>query len=69
MKQIQSRKAMMLERRIEPRPDVWRGIFSPVYDQKVLFSQEVTVRTADLPRWQPHVTIDRRTLEGQTEND
>ncbi len=53
----------------EPRPDVWRGIFSPIYDQKVLFSQELIVRTVDLPRWQPHVTIDRRTLEGRTEND
>ena len=54
---------------VEPEPHVWRGTFGPAYDRKVLFSQEVVVKTADLPRWQPLVTIDRRTLERQTEND
>jgi len=53
----------------EPKPQVWRGTFGPVYDRKVIFSQEVVVKTADLPRWQPHVMIDRRTLERQGEND
>jgi hypothetical protein len=46
----------------EPDPRVWRGVFSPSYHPTVLFSQELTVRTADLPRRRPHVVIDRRTL-------
>lgn len=53
----------------EPKPHVWRGTFGPVYDRKVIFSQEVVLKTADLPRWQPHVMIDRRTFERQVEND
>jgi hypothetical protein len=42
---------------------VWRGVFSPRYHRKILFSQPVTFKTADLPRWKPKVVIDRRTLE------
>jgi hypothetical protein len=46
----------------EPDPRVWRGVFSPSYHPTVLFSQELTVRTADLPRRKPRVVIDRRTF-------
>ena len=51
-----------LWRHPEPEPRVWRGVFSPPYHREVLFSQQVEVRTADLPRWQPRITIDRRTV-------
>jgi len=46
----------------EPDASVWRGVFSPLYHPKVLFSEQIEVRTADLPRWKPRITIDRRTL-------
>jgi hypothetical protein len=51
----------------EPDSKLWRGIFNPIYDRKVLFSEEVVLRIADLPRWQPKVMIDRRTLERENE--
>lgn len=47
----------------EPEPSMWRGIFSPTYNRKILFSQKVEFQTSELPRWKPHITIDRRTLE------
>jgi hypothetical protein len=40
-----------------------RGVFCPKYHRKTLFSQPVTFKTADLPRWKPKIVIDRRTLE------
>jgi len=46
----------------EPDSSVWRGVFSPLYHPKVLFSEQLEVRTADLPRWKPRIIIDRRTL-------
>lgn len=46
----------------EPDSSVWRGVFSPLYHPKVLFSQQIEVRTAYLPRWKPRITLDRRTL-------
>jgi hypothetical protein len=52
----------------EPESRLWRGIFSPPYHRRILFSQEVEIRMTDLPRWRPHITIDRRTLERE-END
>jgi hypothetical protein len=51
----------------EPEPATWRGIFNPTYDRKVLFSKEVTIKTADLRRWQPQIMIDRRILERENE--
>ncbi|KPJ58594.1 MAG: hypothetical protein AMJ42_02990 [Deltaproteobacteria bacterium DG_8] len=51
----------------EPTPMIWRGVYSPPYKRQVLFSQEVTIRTADLPRWKPKVIIDRRTLDRSDE--
>jgi hypothetical protein len=47
----------------EPEPTTWRGVFAPTHSREVLFSQQVEIRTADLPRWKPHITIDRRMLE------
>lgn len=51
----------------EPAPMVWRGVYSPPYKRQVLFSQEVIIRTASLPRWKPKVIIDRRTLDRSDE--
>jgi predicted helicase len=56
------------EKSSEPEPRVWRGIFSPTHQKKVLFSQKVKVRTDKLPRMKPHITIDRRTL-ARAENE
>ena len=52
----------------EPDTKAWRGVFSPPYHRKTLFSQSVEFRTADLPKWKPHITIDRRTL-ARTEDE
>jgi hypothetical protein len=51
----------------EPEPTTWRGVFAPTHSREVLFSQQIEIRTADLPRWKPHITIDRRTLERDDE--
>ena len=40
----------------------WRGVFAPEYDREVLFTQEMTIQTADLPHWEPQVTIDPRSI-------
>lgn len=55
---------------VYPEPDrsLWRGVFSPPYRRKFLFSQEHVIRTADLPRWKPHITIDIRRLT-RTDDD
>src|SRR5262249_11319229 len=37
----------------------WRGVFAPERQQTTLFSEEVEVRTADLPRWEPQVHLKR----------
>lgn len=47
----------------EADSSVWRGIFSPTYPRKELFSQHLEIQTANLPRWKPYITTDRRTLE------
>lgn len=49
----------------EPEPTVWRGVFSPTYRRKVLFSKPVKFRTSELPRWRPHIVISRHTLEAE----
>jgi len=51
----------------EPDKAVWRGLFCPTYERKILFSQEIKLRTADLPRWKPKVIIDRRTFDRSDE--
>ena len=47
----------------EPDPGAWRGVFHATHRRKVLFSKPVTYRLSKLPRWKPHIVIDRRTLE------
>ncbi|MCI0694999.1 hypothetical protein L0337_23685 [candidate division KSB1 bacterium] len=49
----------------EPEPQAWRGVFSPIYKWEILFSQHVKIRTSELPRLKPHITVDRRMLEGE----
>ena len=39
----------------------WRGTYRVPHTEKILFSQTVEVRTSELPRWKPRVTIDRYT--------
>jgi hypothetical protein len=38
----------------------WRGVFAPERQQATLFSEGLEVRTAELPRWEPQVHINRR---------
>ena len=42
----------------EPRP--WRGVFSPVIERDTLFTVEADLHTADLPSWEPSITINPR---------
>ena len=37
----------------------WRGTYCLAHSAKILFSQDVEFKTADLPRWKPRVIIDR----------
>ena len=39
----------------------WRGTYCVPHTEKILFSQNVEVRTSKLPRWKPRVIIDRYT--------
>lgn len=58
-----------LWRHPEHEPRIWRGVFSPLYPRKRLFSQQIEIRTADLPRWKPHITIDRHALARKEEDE
>ncbi|MDL1959594.1 MAG: hypothetical protein LWX01_11830 [Deltaproteobacteria bacterium] len=49
--------------RIEPEPARLRGVFSHTPHRKVLFSETLKFKTADLPRWKPKVIIGLRTFE------
>ena len=40
-----------------------RGTFALSHAKKVIFSQEIELKTAQLPPWKPHVTIDLHRLE------
>jgi hypothetical protein len=42
----------------------FRGAVSCHFDRVLLFSQEVNLTTASLPRWRPKVVLSRRDLEG-----
>jgi hypothetical protein len=48
------------QRQLEPDPQVWRGVFSPLYKWRTLFSHRVKIKTAELPRLKPVVIIDCR---------
>jgi len=41
----------------------WRGTLCLAHTEKILFSQKMEFRTAELPRWKPHLIIDRRRPE------
>jgi hypothetical protein len=47
-------------RKIEDDTHPWRGLFVLRQPQKVLFTQALEFRTAELPRWNPHIVISRR---------
>lgn len=54
-------------------PDFWnhieyqevnqRGVYSPKYRRKILFSKAITFKTAELRRWKPTALIGKRNLE------
>ena len=41
----------------------WRGTFCLPHVEKMMFSQELELKTAQLPQWKPHLTIDLNRLE------
>lgn len=43
----------------------FRGVFSPNYDRVVLSRKELSVDSAEIPRWKPHMFINRRRLESE----
>lgn len=45
----------------------WRGVFVVTPEQEVLFSHEVELRTADLPEWEPKITLNPRWLSTDDE--
>ena len=49
--------------RVEPEPTRLRGVFPHTSHRKVLFSETLKFKTADLPRWKPKVIIGLRTFE------
>lgn len=55
--------SQILEKDIEPDSRTWRGVFSPTYNRRILFSKSIKIQESELPRWKPHITIDRRILE------
>ena len=40
-----------------------RGVFSVRHDRTPLFTMQVNLATATLPKWRPQVTLSRRVLE------
>lgn len=42
-----------------------RGVFHIPHPEKVLFSEQIEIKIAELPRLQPHITIDRRMIEDE----
>ena len=47
----------------EAQESIWRGIYSPSYKKKVLFSKTLTFKTSELPRWKPKAIIGKRNFE------
>lgn len=44
-----------------------RGVLVVKHEPKVIFSKQVKIETSKLPRWKPHITIDRRMVEAEDE--
>jgi hypothetical protein len=38
---------------------LWRGTYCLAHGEKILFSQDIEFKTADLPRWKPRVLMNR----------
>lgn len=43
----------------------YRGVYHIPSQSKVLFSEEIEIKTEELPRWQPKITIEPRMLEDE----
>jgi hypothetical protein len=52
----------------EPNPSIWRGIFSPPHQWKVLISEEIDIKTTTFRRLKPGAIIDRRTYSAPHED-
>jgi hypothetical protein len=41
----------------------FRGVYSPNYERKVIFSETITFKTSELPRWKPNSIIGKQNIE------
>ena len=41
----------------------FRGVYSPNYEQKLIFSETITFKTSELPRWKPNSIIGKQNIE------
>jgi len=44
-----------LVEQVETAVSEFRGVYSPKYERKVIFSETITFKTSDLPRWKPNL--------------
>jgi len=47
----------------EPQPTSQRGVFYLNYPRKVLFTETITFKTKELPRWKPKAIIGKQSFE------
>jgi hypothetical protein len=40
-----------------------RGVYTPIFKRKVIFSEVITLKTSELPRWKPNAIIGKQSIE------
>lgn len=48
---------------VEAKVSEFRGVYSPTYKRNVIFSETVTFKTSELPRWKPNSIIGKHNVE------
>ena len=48
---------------VEAKVSELRGVYSPTYKRKVIFSETITLKTSELPRWKPNAIIGKHNIE------
>ncbi|MEH2034616.1 MAG: hypothetical protein V7K67_34315 [Nostoc sp.] len=46
---------------------IYKGVFSVAHKPEILFSKPIELKTKELPRFKPHITITRRMVESDEE--
>ncbi len=52
-----------LVEQVETKTSEFRGVYSPKYKRKVIFSETITFKTSELPRWKPNSIIGKQNIE------